>query len=329
MATILALTGCGTDASSPLVTYVARASSDDAPHLFTLNETTQKSTAVAIPIPTNALYVAANGSATAVTYCYDGSNGYDIFYMGTDGKEKQLTTGADACESVFSPDGKTIAFVSGQSGDLQVFTMNVDGTNQKVLYAPPAGTLNQFYPEFAPDGKSIVFYVEMINGPGAGGHLGRSNRQGQSWPRAWSGLSKAAVHGSIHPEIATPSQNGWYTMALTDIAPTLVYATTSWWGPAVYSVDGKKILMTIYDGNKDNISSVNLDGTGLTPLTTSTVTDNFSPVPYKNVILFNAWNSDNSSWDIYVMDQTGANQTLVSSTTNTWETLLDSYWSGD
>ena len=56
-----------------------------------------------------------------------------------------------------SPDGKTIAFASYQSGDLQTYTMNVDGSNQKALFAPEAGTAEQFYPEFSPDGKSLVF----------------------------------------------------------------------------------------------------------------------------------------------------------------------------
>ena len=38
--------------------------------------------------------------------------------------------------------------------------MNVDGSNQKALFAPEAGTAEQFYPEFSPDGKSLVFFIE-------------------------------------------------------------------------------------------------------------------------------------------------------------------------
>ena len=61
MIMIIALTGCGTDSKAPLLTYVARASSDsNAPHLFILNATTQQSTAVAIPIPASAFHVASN-----------------------------------------------------------------------------------------------------------------------------------------------------------------------------------------------------------------------------------------------------------------------------
>ena len=57
--------------------------------------------------------------------------------------------------------------------------------------------------------------------------------------------------------------------------------------------------------------SVNLDGTGLTPLTTETSTYSLSAVANKGLILFSRYNAANSSYDIYLMDQTGANQTLV------------------
>jgi Tol biopolymer transport system component len=118
-------------------------------------------------------------------------------------------------------------------------------------------------------------------------------------------------------------------MALTDTTPTLVYAPNDWWGPAVYSTDGTKLLFTDYDGTDWNIFSVNLDGTGVTELTTETTTESLAPVPYNGAILFNRWNSTNSSYDIYVMDPTGANQLLVNSTASTYEFLTDSYWSNE
>ena len=53
-------------------------------------------------------------------------------------------------------------------------------------------------------------------------------------------------------------------------------------------------------------------------------------MPYKSVILFNRYNStDTGAWDIYVMDQTGANQTLVHSTADTYEALIETYYAGD
>src|ERR1700688_3174690 len=102
MMMIIALTGCGTDSTSPLLTYVARASSDNyAPHLFIRNATTQQSTAVAIPIPASAFHVASNSDATKVVYTRNDSTGWDIFLMGKDGIEKQLNTALDGCDTAF------------------------------------------------------------------------------------------------------------------------------------------------------------------------------------------------------------------------------------
>jgi len=325
-ALVIASTGCGNDSKPPIVSYVARANSDQVPHLFKLNESAQTSTAVNIAIPDDAEFVSANSDATAVTYCREGENTFEIFVMGTDGVEKQLTTDADACESVFSPDGKTIAYISVASGDFQTFTMNVDGSNQQVLYAPAEGTLEQFFPEFSPDSKSVVFYVEST-APAAGVQRRLPSGRVSRWLSQPKSRSAASTHRSAVPGIVTPS-SGWYTMALTDTIPTLVYPTVNIAGPTVYSGDGTKLLVTDFDGNAANIFSVNLDGTAVTQITTSTDEADFGAVSYKNLILFNRTNStgDTLSVDIYVMDQTGSNQVLVHSTADTWETLLDSFW---
>ena len=323
-------TGCG--GGSSLFTYIARSSnSDNTPHLFKVHGTKGTPEAVAITIPQDAGFVSANHDGTAVTYCHNGDSGYDIFRMGTDSVEKQLTTGADACESVFSPDGKTIAYVSVPAGgEPEIFTMNVDGSNQKALYVAPVNTLVQLLPEFSPDGKSLVFFVEANNGFIVGPTPTRPlSTQTSGWLAAHNNQRTTVAHGTVQPPPGTPTVNGWYTMKLTDSHPTLVFTPDSWWGPAVYSADSTKILFTDYDGTEWNIFSVKLDGTGVTQLTTNTTTAVFSPVPYKDSILFNQYNGDTQSFDIYVMDQTGAHQTLVHSTASTYETLIDTYYSND
>ena len=329
IAVVIAATGCG-NSSSPVLSYVTRdmsgASTPAAPQLFKLNEATKQATPVSIPIPSAALFVAVNSDASAVTYCRDigtpGTSDYEILLMGLDGVEKTLTTNADACESVFSPNKKTIAYVSCASGDCLIMTMNVDGSNQKALYTPAAGTADSFDPEFSADGKSLVFFVIDNSGPSAARQPHRNGRP-SSWLTHLNARSKKARPAAAGTGITA---SGWYTMGLSDTAPTFAYTPNSWWGPAVFSADGKKLLVTDYDGSYYNISSVNLDGTALTPLTASTDEDDIAPVPYKNLIMFNRGNSTNNSWDIYVMDQDGSNQTLVHSTTDTWEGLLDSYW---
>jgi Tol biopolymer transport system component len=321
------------------VSLVTRGSSDDfAPHLFTLDVPSKTTTAVAIPIPTDAEYVSANSTATAVTYCRPDDTGYDIFMMGTDGAEHALTTGAYACESVFSPDGKTIAFVNNPSGDpstgnFGIFMMNADGTNQNAVFNPALGATvtDSCLPKFSADGKSQVFYISVSEGPVDRHRQERGSRS--PWLRALQNRSRKTsnrgIQKSLRPQDVTPTQSGWYTMTIANPSPTLVYATTDWWGPTVFSGDDKHLLMSIYDGTEWNIASVSLDGTGFTQLTTNTDTEDLAPIPYQNAILFNSVNDTNTSWDVYIMDQTGANQVLVTSTTNEDQDLNDGYWEND
>jgi Tol biopolymer transport system component len=278
--------------------------------------------AVAIPIPASAFHVASNSDATKVVYTRNDSTGWDIFLMGKDGIEKQLTTGLDAWAPAFSPDGKTIAFYNYLSNSSSIVTMNLDGSNQTALYGTSG--VYSYYPQSSPDGKSVSFFLYV-----SGCNCASQHRQGAteeaSRLHAQNSHPTAAVRALVGEQVATPT-TGWYTIALAGTTPTLAYATTGWWGPAVYSGDGKKLLTTHYDGTQWNVFSVNLDGTALTPLTTITDTSSISAVPNKNRILFSRYNSTNSSYDIYAMDQAGANQTLVSSTASTTEYLIDSYW---
>ena len=52
------------------------------------------------------------------------------------------------------PDGKTILFTSARDGDLELYTMNADGSNQKRLTFDKGYDGGAF---FSPDGKQIVY----------------------------------------------------------------------------------------------------------------------------------------------------------------------------
>lgn len=62
----------------------------------------------------------------------------------------------------WSPDGKRIAFVTTRNGPAEVFTMNVDGSDQKVAVSMADG--NAIDPRWSPDGSRIAFVLV----PGAG-----------------------------------------------------------------------------------------------------------------------------------------------------------------
>jgi TolB protein len=66
----------------------------------------------------------------------------------------QLTNASVSSESVLSPDGKKIAFISNREGGYgDVFVMNVDGSQVKRLTYDRGG---DSYPSWSPDSRQIV-----------------------------------------------------------------------------------------------------------------------------------------------------------------------------
>lgn len=91
---------------------------------------------------------------------------------------RQLTFGSEAQDGyfglAFAPDGKII-FTSPRSGNVDLWQMNADGSNQQPLTADE-GSLN-ISPRFTPDGRYIVF-VSSRNGGAA--HLWRMDADGRN-----------------------------------------------------------------------------------------------------------------------------------------------------
>ena len=63
---------------------------------------------------------------------------------------------------VFSPDGKQIAFMSGRSGNPEIYAMNVDGSNLRRLTNHPAGDSS---PTWSPNGMQIAFTSDRTGKP--------------------------------------------------------------------------------------------------------------------------------------------------------------------
>jgi TolB protein len=62
---------------------------------------------------------------------------------------------ANGMYPTWSPDGRKIAFMSWRNGKTELFTMNADGTDQRVLFSPTTGSAID--PRWSPDGSRIVF----------------------------------------------------------------------------------------------------------------------------------------------------------------------------
>jgi len=99
---------------------------------------------------------------TVALNVYTGENNTDIANVATGGGNgKQLTDNpANDYEPAWSPDGKTIAFVSERDDTPHIYLMDIDGSNQRRL---TSNDMNELEPAWSPDGKEIAFLSEEGN----------------------------------------------------------------------------------------------------------------------------------------------------------------------
>lgn len=88
-----------------------------------------------------------------------GWNSHEIFTVSVDtGQEARLTEN-DAQEYgvTWSPDGMKLAFGTKRAGEMQIYTMNPDGSEQQSLATPAAG----HSPAWSPDGARLAYTAEV------------------------------------------------------------------------------------------------------------------------------------------------------------------------
>jgi serine/threonine protein kinase len=110
----------------------------------------------------------------------------------------------------YSPDGKRIVFSSGRSGHFEIWVCNSDGSNSVRLTS--FGGPNVTVPRWSPDGRSIVFTVEVRKGEiyvisASGGPPQCLKTGGGNWP-SWSRDSQSVYFDSAGEVWKIPAAGG-------------------------------------------------------------------------------------------------------------------------
>src|SRR3989475_8856806 len=205
------------------------------------------------------------------------------------GVTRLTTSASDDLSPAWSPDGSKIAFQTNRDSGFspEIYVMNVDGSGQTRLTVNPADDIT---PAWSPNGTKIAFStnrdgnyeIYTMNADGTGATRLTSNAANDAGP-TWS-----------HDGTKIAFERGYFTIAgqiyvldadscheCIGTGPTnLSQSASSNLGPA-WSPDGTKIVFaSSRDGNYE-LYAINPDGTGVTRLTSNTVSDtepNWQPV---------------------------------------------------
>jgi len=225
----------------------------------------------------------------------------EIFLVNSDGSENlQLTDTGWNEHPQFSPDGSRIVFLSDRDGNLEIYVMNINGTNQTRLTNSEE---KETAPRWSPDGSKIAFQREVpewqlfimdVNGSNA---FQVTEDFQPSIVYNWSHDGTQIVFTGIRGvEIYTVNTDGSNSTRLTfsnshDVDPS-------------FSPDDSKIVWS----NNANISIMNSDGTDQKTLTAERDFDgNPSFSPDGNRIMY--WSVRGSG--VYLIDLDGSNEKLL------------------
>jgi TolB protein len=219
-------------------------------------------------------------------YLWSIHSSYDIYVTSKVGNTKKAlveSPGYDA-EATVSPLGDKIVFTSDRSGDLELWTMDIDGKNQKQITNGLGYDGGAF---FSPDGKKIVFRASRP----------KTNDEIKEYKRF---LSQGLVAPS-NMEIYVCDVDGSNLKQVTKLGKAN-------WAP-FFHPSGKKIIFSSnhksQKGYDFQLYMINIDGTGLEQITTESVFNAFpmfSPDGKKLVFSSNRNNNGTKDTNLFIAD---------------------------
>lgn len=231
-------------------------------------------------------------------------------------------------DPAFSPDGKSVAFVSDRDGNQEIYVMKGDGTEVRRLTNHPA---RDAFPVFSPDGTQLLFDsnrenatigIYLLNVNDASPPLRLTTGAGNDEHRrnCWSPDGSQIVFTSDRS-----GKRNIYRMAVEPYGPQLVLSESGDLRPGSFSPDGTKFAFQSRSGEESELRIYDLASKASTSLLADEAPD-LAPVwsPIGDRIAFNCKGGGNAE-----VCTVNADGTELSNVTNNTARDSSPAWSAD
>ncbi|HEX8456628.1 MAG TPA: DPP IV N-terminal domain-containing protein [Pyrinomonadaceae bacterium] len=287
----------------PLVALCAAAASAHAP--------------IAAQSPSPVLRASGRIAFTNLENFFDGKDIYTVNPDGT-GRARLIGLFSNQEDPAWSPDGKYIAYASGQRGYSEIWRADADGSNQLSLSDGVAVGAVDDFPAWSPDGSKIVFVrnrqlwtIDRDGGTAVKLSTGSDEDEQPSWSPDGSKIVFVRNYSSATAQVWVMDADGSNQRNLSNYE----------WGfnrfPA-WSPDGSKIAFQRWN----DIWLMDADGANQTQITFAASGGYLKPAWSPDGTQLVVANDVNFAGDIFVMNADGSNITKIADGVHpTWQSL--------